>query len=348
VVTRQGEETSAGEDDLFVNRTDMADAINETIAGKLREMADLLEQQQADGFRISAYRRAAATVESLASSIGDIARVDGIDGLMALPAIGRGIAMAIMEMLTTGRWSQLERLRGALQPEQLFQTLPGIGPQLAARIHGELHVDTLEALELAAHDGRLASVPGLGHRRVAGIRAALTERLGRQRIRALLHARAPPAALLLDVDREYREKAEAGSLRLIAPKRFNPSGEAWLPVLHTARGLWRFTVLFSNTRKAHELGKTKDWVVVYAHIDTEPESQATVVTERRGSLSGRRVIRGREAECGLYYGAMQPGSPAPAPSANVDETSRVPLRSRQVRRKGLQAGSRMEKQRIDN
>jgi DNA polymerase/3'-5' exonuclease PolX len=246
---------------------------------------------------------------------------------MALPAIGRGIAMAIMEMLSTGRWSQLERLRGALHPEQLFQTLPGIGPELAARIHDELHVDTLEALELAAHDGRLAKVPGLGHRRVAAVRAALTERLGRQHIRALLHAKAPPVALLLDVDREYREKAEAGSLRLIAPKRFNPTGEAWLPVLHTAREHWRSTALFSNTRKAHELGKTKDWVVIYAHMDTEPESQSTVVTERRGPLSGRRVVRGREEECGLYYGVMEPGSPGPIPSVKVDGASRVAVRS---------------------
>jgi putative hydrolase len=152
----------------------MADPVNETIAGKLREMADLLEQQQADGFRITAYRRAAAAVESLASPIGDIARADGLDGLMALPAVGRGIAMAIMEILSTGRWSQLERPRGSLQPEQLFQTLPGRGPELAAHIHRELRIDTLEALELAVHDGRLARVPGLGHRRVAGIRAALT------------------------------------------------------------------------------------------------------------------------------------------------------------------------------
>jgi putative hydrolase len=295
----------------------MADTLNETIAGKLREMADVLEQQEADGFRISAYRRAAGTVESLTSTIGDIARADGLDGLMALPAIGRGIALAIMEMLSTGRWSQLERLRGSLQPEQLFQTLPGIGPELAARIHGELHIDTLEALELAAHDGRLAAVPGLGHRRVAGIRAALTERLGRQRIRALLRAKAPPVALLLEVDREYREKAAAGSLRLIAPKRFNPTGEAWLPVLHTARDHWRFTALFSNTRKAHELGKTKDWVVIYAHMNTEPESQLTVVTERSGPLSGRRVVRGREAECGPYYGAMEKGSPVPVPSPRL-------------------------------
>jgi hypothetical protein len=246
---------------------------------------------------------------------------------MALPAIGRGIALAIMEMLSSGRWSQLERLRGSLQPEQLFQTLPGIGPELAARIHGELHIDTLEALELAAHDGRLARVPGLGHRRVAAIRAALTERLGRQRIHAVLQTRAPPVALLLDVDREYREKAEARSLRLIAPKRFNPTGEAWLPVFHTARGHWRFTALFSNTRKAHELGRTKDWVVIYAHMDTEPESQSTVVTERRGSLSGHRVVRGREEECTLYYGAMEAGRPASMPSAKVERASKAPARS---------------------
>ena len=305
----------------------MADAHNETIAGKLREMADVLEQQQADGFRVAAYRRAAATVETLTSSIEDIAHADGLSGLMALPAIGRGIALAIMEMLSTGRWSQLERLRGSLQPEQLFQTLPGIGPELAARIHGELHIDTLEALELAAHDGRLASVPGLGHRRVAGIRAALTERLGRQLIRVLLQAKAPPVALLLDVDREYREKTEAGSLRLIAPKRFNPTGEAWLPVFHTARGHWRFTALFSNTRKAHELGKTKDWVVIYAYRDTEPESQSTIVTEKRGSLSGRRVVRGREEECGLYYRAMEAGSLASIPSAEAEGVSKVPAGS---------------------
>ena len=65
-------------------------------------MADVLEQQQADGFRIAAYRRAAGTVESLTSSIADIAHADGLSGLMALPAIGRGIALAIMEMLSTG------------------------------------------------------------------------------------------------------------------------------------------------------------------------------------------------------------------------------------------------------
>ncbi len=55
------------------------------------------------------------------------------------------------------------------------------------------------------------------------------------------------------------------------------------------------TVLFSNTARAHELGKTHDWVVIYYQKDG-PEAQCTVVTEFRGPLKGKRVIRGREHE----------------------------------------------------
>jgi putative hydrolase len=292
----------------------MVAPVNSAVADKLREMADVLEQQEADGFRIAAYRRAANTLESLEPSVEEVVRSDGLPGLVELPGIGRGIGLAILEMVTTGRWSQLERLQGALQPEQLFQTLPGVGPELAARIHGALHVDTLEALELAAHDGRLAKVSGIGHRRAAAIRAAIGERLGHRHIRQLLPSKAPPVALLLDIDTEYRQKAEAGELRTIAPKRFNPSGEAWLPVFYAARGDWRLTALFSNTRKAHELGKTKDWVVIYYHLDTEPESQCTVVTETRGPLAGRRVVRGREGECSVHYAE----APAAAGASRTD------------------------------
>ncbi|MCZ6776165.1 MAG: hypothetical protein O7D34_06890 [Ignavibacteria bacterium] len=68
--------------------------------------------------------------------------------------------------------------------------------------------------------------------------------------------------MILHLDAEYRKKAEADELKKIAPKKYNPDGEAWLPILLTLRGGWRFTVLFSNTARAHELGKTQDWVVV--------------------------------------------------------------------------------------
>ncbi|MGI9437957.1 MAG: helix-hairpin-helix domain-containing protein [Geminicoccaceae bacterium] len=276
---------------------------NAVIAANLRELADILEQQQADGFRMMAYRRAAETVASLDRPLEQIVEEKDIGGLTELPNIGRSIASAILEMLRTGRWSQLERLRGSLQPEQLFQTIPGIGSELAERIHDGLHVDTLEALELAAHDGRLERVSGLGPRRVAIIRTTLGERLGRRRLRRSQTSPVPPVDLILGVDVEYRDKAAKGRLRTIAPKRFNPSGEAWLSVLHTKRQNWDFTALFSNTRLAHELGRTDDWVVVFFHTDQEPEGQCTVVSETRGELIGQRVVRGRETECREFYAA---------------------------------------------
>ena len=76
----------------------------------------------------------------------------------------------------------------------------------------------------------------------------------------------------------------------------NPSGKRWLPVLHTERGAWHFTALFSNTARAHELGRTRDWVVVYFRADHEIEGQRTIVTEIQGPLAGQRVVRGRESE----------------------------------------------------
>lgn len=276
-------------------------SLNDTIAAKLRDMADVLEQQDEDGFRTAAYRRAADVVQGLDRPVDVILATEGQEGLVALPAIGTGIAAAIAEMVATARWAQLERLTGALEPTRLFCTAPGIGEELANRIHDTLHVDTLEQLEMAAHDGRLERVPGIGARRAAAIRAYLADRLARRRIKPRLSSSAPPIELLLQVDETYREKARAGLLKRIAPKRFNPKGEAWLPILHENIDPWRFTALYSNTRLAHDLGKTADWVVIYYHMDDEPEGQCTVVTKAHGPMRGRRVIRGREAECEAAY-----------------------------------------------
>jgi putative hydrolase len=107
--------------------------------------------------------------------------------------------------------------------------------------------------------------------------------------------------ILLDVDQDYRKKAAANELRRIAPKRFNPTNEAWLPILHTEINKWQLTVLFSNTALAHSLGRTQDWVVIYFQSDFYAEGQRTVVTEIHGSLRGKRVVRVREAECIEYY-----------------------------------------------
>lgn len=277
------------------------DSLNADIAQRLREAGDLLSHQGANPFRVSAYRRAANTVQGLVLGVDDILHRDGVDGLIALPGIGQSLAAAIEEMVRTGRWMQLDRLHGVLEPETVFQGIPGIGPKLAHRLHESLEIETLEALEVAANDGRLEEVPGVGIRRAAMIRAALATMLDRRRSRVVALATPEPAVeIILDVDREYREKAEAGQLRKIAPRRFNPPGEAWLPILHARRGDWDFTVLYSNTARAHQFGRIGDWVVMYYHTDHEPEHQCTVVTETRGELLGRRVVRGRESECRAY------------------------------------------------
>jgi putative hydrolase len=282
-----------------------AASLNEQVAERLRQAADLLAEQQANPFRVRAYRRAADTIAGLPEELAAFVSKGGIEGLEGLPGIGPSLAAAIAEMVRTGRWAQLERLRGAVEPEKLFCSIPGIGPKLARRIHDALHVDTLEALEAAAHDGRLEGVPGVGRRRAAMLQAALGTRLARIRPAARRAVREPGVETLLDVDREYRTKAAEDSLPKIAPKRFNPEGKAWLPILHTERDRWQFTALFSNTARAHELGRINDWVVIYFHADTEPEGQRTVVTENQGDLAGRRVVRGRERECRVFYGSLR-------------------------------------------
>jgi hypothetical protein len=204
-------------------------------------------------------------------------------------------------MVASGRNAQLERLRGDVSPEQLFRSVPGIGPVLAERIHEGLQVDSLEALEVAAHDGRLEALPGIGARRVTLIRNGLAALLGPRR-RDDAGRPEPGVSTLLDVDAEYRDRGRRGELPRIAPRRFNPGRDRWLPILHTEREGWHFTVLYSNTARAHELGRTGDWVVIYFYDGDHREKQCTIVTESRGPLAGHRVVRGREEECREYYG----------------------------------------------
>ena len=105
---------------------------------------------------------------------------------------------------------------------------------------------------------------------------------------------APTVDVLLGVDREYRDKALAGVLPQIAPYRFIGDEEVSLPVLHSCYGPWHVTALFSNS---------DDWVVIFFSDDHGEDGQLTVMTEGPGTLAGKRVVRGREAECARYYAA---------------------------------------------
>jgi hypothetical protein len=276
---------------------------NAEIADRLERVADLLEAQDANPYRFRAYRHGARSVREYPGSIADLA-VRGSEELEALPGIGPTIASSIRELVDTGQLRYLRRLEGDAPAETLLRTVPGIGARTAHRIHTELGLETLEELEVAAHDGRLTRLRGFGPRRVRAIQeivGAMLDRRGKRGAESVERRSSPPdVTTLLSVDEEYRVGADVGALPVITPRRFNPNREAWLPVLHTERGAWRFTVLFSNSARAHERHATRDWVVVYFEREGE-EGQCTVVTETRGSLAGRRVVRGRERECSTYY-----------------------------------------------
>ena len=280
---------------------------NAEIAAELENVADLLELHGANPFRVRAYRNAADSIRAVEASVVEVAASQGIEALMQLPAIGRSLAHTLAHLAHSGRLPMLERLRGENAPERIFTTVADIGPKLAQRIHEELGIETLFGLSAAAQDGRLARVRGMGAKRVQAVREALAGRFhqapsatGTPTRRGHELREPPPIQELLAVDREYRQLAKQGKLPRIAPRRFNPTGDAWLPVLHTEREGRHYTALYSNTARAHELGATHDWVVIYRDDDQHSGSW-TAITSSFGALRGRRVIRGREDECARHY-----------------------------------------------
>lgn len=272
---------------------------NTAAARRLEQAAAILEGQDVNMYRVRAYRTAAQTVRGLDRPAADILREGGRKALMELPGIGDRLASTLEQLLLTGHIPHIEGL-GA-KPEDIFGSVAGIGPAMARQIHDTLHIGTLEDLERAANDGRLAAVPGIGPKRLRGIREALAGRF-RKAVGGPV-PELPPIEDVLTVDELYRERAAAGQLKQVAPRRFNPSGEAWLPIMAIRFGGRRYRVMFSNTAAAHQAGKSHDWVVVYFEKDGA-KGQCTVVTEDRGVMRGLRVIRGREGECARYYGLL--------------------------------------------
>ena len=100
---------------------------NVEIARRLEEVADLLEAQRANPFRVQAYRRAAASVGHLPKPLTEIWREQGEEGLQAMTGVGERLAAALRTLVTTGRLPMLDRLRGETDPVVLLESVPGIG-----------------------------------------------------------------------------------------------------------------------------------------------------------------------------------------------------------------------------
>ncbi len=134
---------------------------NADIAAIFEEIADLLEIENANPFRVRAYRNAARQLQGMGVPVADMVAKD--EDLTELPGIGEDLAAKITEVVETGKCQFLEKLRKKTPPTitELLK-IPGLGPKRVGKLYHELDVHTLEQLARAARDGRIRALPGFG------------------------------------------------------------------------------------------------------------------------------------------------------------------------------------------
>jgi len=137
---------------------------NVEIAGIFNEIADLLEMKGGDRFRIRSYRNAANIIEGMAQSLRVLFEA-GAKGLEHIPGVGKGTREKIIEMLTTGACAFHDELLKELPPG-IFDILKvsGVGPKKAMLLYKELGISDLDALEQAAAEHKLHTLPGIGEK----------------------------------------------------------------------------------------------------------------------------------------------------------------------------------------
>lgn len=200
---------------------------NGEIARLFAEVADLLAMQEANPFRVRAYRNAARTIEAQARPLRDLV-AEGED-LTELPDIGTDIAGYIEELVTEGRLSVLDEITEAV-PRSLatLVRLPGVGPKKARKLWEELGITTIEELERAAQAGEIAELAGFGATTQDKILHGIaeyrkhTERMklseADEQVEPLLaHLRAHDAVEAVEVAGSYRRRVETvGDVDILA------------------------------------------------------------------------------------------------------------------------------------
>jgi DNA polymerase (family 10) len=234
---------------------------NGDVADQFDLLADLLELEGADSFRVIAYRRAATRMRETSGSIAQLA----LDGkAKELSGIGKTIEEKVVQIVERGEIEALTKKKAGVPPEVvLFMKLPGLGPRTAARIWRELGVTTLDELKAAAEGERLRVLAGLGPKSEEKILKALAYQAESPDTgRRLLGEGLPAVLAVVEALREHPAAvavSEAGSVR----RRKESFRD--LDIIATATEPGELTAYFTSLK----------WVVdVVAHGDTK----ATVIS----------------------------------------------------------------------
>jgi DNA polymerase (family X) len=273
---------------------------NAQVAEQFDLLADLLELEGEQQFRVLAYRRAADQIRSSGSPIAQLA----IDGRAKdLPGIGKTIESKIVQIIDTGEIEALTK-RKAQIPEGVaeFLRLPALGPKTARRIWQELGITTIDELRKAAEAERLRTLPGLGAKTEERILNALGEKPQEQR--TLLAVALPAVRAVVDVLRAHdasNEVSEAGSVR----RRTETVKD--LDLIATASDPGALTDYFTKLGWVAEVeakGKTKATVVSHDGLRFDlrvvpPEAYGNLLQHFTGSAAHNVALREDAVRRGL-------------------------------------------------
>jgi DNA polymerase (family 10) len=295
---------------------------NVEIARTLAEVADILEIQGENTFRIRAYRNAVRTVEVQTVPLARL--VEQGSPLTQLPGIGKEMASHLREMVTTGTLGYRDELLAKF-PRALIELmrLPGLGPKKARRLWDELEIQSVEALEEAGKAGRIAALSGFGEKSQQKILEGIQEFRQRGERRLLVEAeryvrpllaflQGAPGVLRLEAAGSYRRRKETvGDIDLLA------AADEPGPVME------RF-LAYPQVEKVLGTGDTKTSVVLGAGLQVDlrvvpPDCYGAALVYFTGSKEHNVKLRRRGVERGFKiseYGVFRvPEEEAAEPEA---------------------------------
>ncbi len=299
---------------------------NADVARIFDQLADLLEIQEANPFRVRAYRNAARTIGNLSETVADIL-ADPERDLDDLPGIGKDLAGKIKTIVETNSLPQLEELRKEIPPGVVDMLgLPGIGPKKVAALYKELNIDSLESLKAAAENGQIADLKGFGKK---------TEQTILENIDAVKEA---GKRFYINEAKTAADAIVADLLKLKSVKQASVAGSC----RRCRESAGDLDVLVTSTNSAeamdrlaeHELvqkvlarGETKQRVRLYSGIELDlrvvpDESYGAALQYFTGSKEHNIVIRRRAQERGLKineYGVFREKDDARIAGKTEDE-----------------------------
>ena len=274
---------------------------NSEIAQIFQDIADILEIEGENPFRVRAYQKAVRTLESLPEEVEKIYRRGE---LKKIPGVGEGLAKKIEELLSTGKLAYYDDLKKQVPPGlRELLSIPDIGPKTISLLYKELGISNVRELEKAVKKHRLKDLPGMGEKTEENILRGI-ELLKRKKERMLLGKAYPLAQSIierLENLTEVNHISPAGSLRRMK----ETIGD--IDILVTSRSPRRVMEAFSELPEVTEilaLGETKSSVIMREGLQVdvrvvEPDSFGAALQYFTGSKSHNIKLRDMAGKRGL-------------------------------------------------